>query len=95
MLGHEGKGSIFSRLKEAGLATDLCAGQQFDEAGVCFFGIDIHLTEKGEKNVPLVGEMLFSYINKLKKETTQIAAVEDKDSVLQKVFWVSTSFSFS
>ncbi|CAD7925255.1 unnamed protein product [Amoebophrya sp. A25] len=88
MLGHEGKGSIFSRLKEAGLATELCAGQAFDEAGVCFFAIDVQLTEKGEKNVPLVGEMLFSYIAKLKKETTKIAAgeVPKDDAVLYKVF---------
>lgn len=100
MLGHEGKGSLFSRLKERGLATDLCAGQAFDEAGVCFFAVDIQLTEKGEASVPLVGEMLFSYINLLRnreKETSKnagagavaAAAIPEemnKDSVLYKVF---------
>ncbi|CAD7928753.1 unnamed protein product [Amoebophrya sp. A120] len=88
MLGHEGKGSLFAKLKEQGLATDLCAGQAFDEAGVCFFAVDIQLTEKGENEVPLVGEMLFSYIDLLRSETSKVdtGAVKPEDSVLHKVF---------
>jgi len=70
LLGHEGNGSVFSRLKEEGLATELCAGEGFDEAGVCMFSVDIQLTEKGEspESIRRVGDIMFSYIEMLRAE---------------------------
>eukprot|EP00929_Paragymnodinium_shiwhaense_P057959 TRINITY_DN29034_c0_g1_i1.p1 TRINITY_DN29034_c0_g1~~TRINITY_DN29034_c0_g1_i1.p1 ORF type:complete len:1041 (-),score=300.48 TRINITY_DN29034_c0_g1_i1:228-3350(-) len=62
LIGHEGKGSLLSALKARQLATGLMAGPSNDECGFCNFEVKIQLTEKGEDQVQLVGELTFTYI---------------------------------
>ncbi len=56
VLGHEGKGSVLSALKQAGLATDLSAGADHDDhttAGM-LFSVNVTLTERGLQDVDAV-----------------------------------------
>ncbi|CEM19450.1 unnamed protein product [Vitrella brassicaformis CCMP3155] len=64
VLGHEGKGSLLSRLKAEGLATELVAGSSFEAAGVYGFSVQVTLTPKGseEQGLIRVGQLLFAFI---------------------------------
>lgn len=68
LLGHEGKGSALSYLKEKSLATELSAGQSVDEAGLCVFCVDVQLTENADtdEGIKKVGETIFAYLRLLK-----------------------------
>ena len=68
IIGHEGKGSLLSFLKEKGLATGLGAHGAPDTPDYGSLGIYITLTEKGVEQYQTVLEYCFSYFEMLKKE---------------------------
>ncbi|XP_074599458.1 nardilysin-like [Brevipalpus obovatus] len=72
VLGHEGKGSLFSYLKRKGYALELMAGndeslEQMNQFQALFV-IDVKLTEFGLKNVDKVASCIFSAIKKIGEE---------------------------
>ena len=67
VLGYEGKGSLLSKLKEEGLALGLSAGGGNSHPNISSFDISISLTEKGEADYQRVLEVVFAYIEMLRK----------------------------
>ena len=67
VIGHEGRGSLLSELKERGLALGLSAGGEYGHPNLSSFDITIKLTSKGEKEYERVLEIVFSYIQMLKQ----------------------------
>jgi len=62
LIGHEGEGSILSRLKKDDYATSLSASPTHGGIGHSVMKITIHLTEVGNKNWEKVVGIVFSYI---------------------------------
>jgi insulysin len=65
LVGHEGKGSLLSLLKNEGLATGLGAGGNLESLDYGSFSIDVALTPKGLKNYKDVLRLSFAYIKML------------------------------
>ncbi|GHE80295.1 insulinase family protein [Thalassotalea profundi] len=62
LLGHEGKGSILSLLKQQNLALALTAGSGIHGANFKDFNISIKLTDTGEANINQIITIVFQYI---------------------------------
>ena len=71
VLGHEGKGSLLSRLKEEGLALGISASGNIDHPAINTMNVSIDLTDKGMKDYGRVMEIAFAYIDMLKKKGVQ------------------------
>ena len=71
VLGYEGKGSLLSKLKEEGLVLGLSAGGGSSHPNINSFGISISLTEKGLKEYNRILEMVFAYIEMVRKHGIQ------------------------
>jgi insulysin len=67
VLGYEGKGSLLSKLKEEGLVLGLSAGGGSSHPNINSFGVSISLTEKGLKEYEHILEMVFAYIDMVRK----------------------------
>jgi len=67
-IGHEGKGSLLSYLKDKGLATGLSAGASYHTSDYGSFSIHIQLTQKGLEKFHDVIKYCFSYIRLLKEQ---------------------------
>ncbi|MDH5458563.1 MAG: insulinase family protein, partial [Nitrospinota bacterium] len=67
VLGYEGRGSLLSKLKEEGLALGLSAGGGDSHPNIASFDINVSLTEKGEAEYQRVMELIFAYIEMLRK----------------------------
>nr|XP_031836448.1 insulin-degrading enzyme isoform X1 [Nomia melanderi] len=67
LLGHEGKGSLLSSLKENGWCNSLEAGKRLGGRGFNFFNVTVDLTEEGIQHVDDIILMTFQYINMLRK----------------------------
>lgn len=63
LIGHEGKGSLLSALKQEQLVDTLSAGTQFDTGSHAMFIISMTLTQKGLKQQEKIIERVFEYIN--------------------------------
>ncbi|WP_245961406.1 insulinase family protein [Thalassotalea euphylliae] len=68
LLGHEGKGSILSLLKQQHLALGLTAGSGINGSNFKDFNISISLTEQGEQEIDGILDIVFSYIQLLKSK---------------------------
>lgn len=71
LLGHEGKNSILSMLKAEGLALELSAGCHYSYPDFSFFEVSIDLTEKGMEQCEIVFEIVYQYIEMLRKKGVQ------------------------
>ena len=71
LIGHEGEGSILSYLKKQGWVLYLGAGGSDATPGTDFFKISMELTLPGLENWRSIVEVVFAYINILKKEGIQ------------------------
>ncbi len=71
LIGHEGQGSLLSRLKAEGLAESLAAGHGLSWAGGGLFNVSIALTEKGAADPDRVLQLLFAYADMLRREGPQ------------------------
>ena len=67
-MGHEGKGSLLSFLKDKGLATGLNAGGHNDTPDYGNGRVYIHLTDKGVEKYQDILSYFFSYVDMLKNE---------------------------
>ncbi|MEJ2531493.1 MAG: insulinase family protein [Halioglobus sp.] len=68
LVGHEGEGSLLSRLKAEGLAESLGAGSGLGWRGGALFSVNISLTEKGAANHERVLGWLFAYLDMLREK---------------------------
>eukprot|EP00250_Pteridium_aquilinum_P001882 c12089_g1_i1 orf=386-3718(-) len=75
LVGHEGKGSLFSLLKRNGWATDLSAGVGeggFERSSAGYmFNVNIYLTDSGLEQVEEVVGLLYQYVKMLRDEGPQ------------------------
>lgn len=71
LIGHEGQGSILSYLKKQGWVLYLGAGGSNASPGTDFFKINMELTLTGCQCWQRIVEVIFAYINILKKEGIQ------------------------
>ncbi|GAA5990267.1 hypothetical protein JCM5350_000445 [Sporobolomyces pararoseus] len=65
LIGHEGKGSILSLLKERGWANGMSAGAGNGANGFEFFKINVDLTKEGLDNYEEIAQIVFAYIKLL------------------------------
>ncbi|GAA5845286.1 hypothetical protein JCM3766R1_000717 [Sporobolomyces carnicolor] len=66
LIGHEGKGSILSLLKERGWANGMSAGAGNGANGFEFFKIQIDLTQQGLDHYEEIAQLVFAYISLLR-----------------------------
>lgn len=88
LLGHEGEGSLFSKLKRMGLATSLTAGPSHTATCFAMFYVTIRLTEAGMSKTDQIAEMVYAYLSLLSQAS---------DSELKAQFdeWAAiSSFAF-
>lgn len=67
LIGHEGKGSLLSELKNRGWVNTLVGGQQMGARGFMFFSVNVDLTEEGIEHVDDIITLTYQYLNMLKK----------------------------
>ena len=65
LLGYEGVGSLCSRLKEMGLATDLSAGGGINGSNFKDFNFNLQLTEHGLARYEEICQMIFATVRQL------------------------------
>jgi insulysin len=68
LVGHEGEGSLLSRLKAEGLAEGLSAGSGLGWPGGELFSASISLTEKGVADYQRVLKLFFAYMDMLREQ---------------------------
>ncbi|XP_076104390.1 insulin-degrading enzyme-like isoform X1 [Mytilus galloprovincialis] len=68
LVGHEGKGSLLSELKNRGWVNTLCGGQSPGAKGFMFFKVDVDLTEEGQEHIDDIITLTYQYFNMLKRE---------------------------
>ncbi|MBL9214627.1 MAG: insulinase family protein [Opitutaceae bacterium] len=66
ILGHEGKGSLLSKLKAEGLATALSAGGGSETKDYGSFNLNLSLTPAGLQDYPRVLDLVFAAIRQLR-----------------------------
>jgi insulysin len=65
LFGHEGKGSPFAALQDAGWLSSLSSGSRVSSPDQNLFQIDMSLTEEGEQNWKEVTKVIFAYASML------------------------------
>ena len=83
VLGYEGKGSLLSKLKEEGLVLGLSAGGGSSHPNINSFSISISLTEKGLNEYERILEMVFSYIEMVRKHGIEKYTFEQAQAMAQ------------
>lgn len=86
LIGHEGEGSLLSALKEQELVDSLSAGTQFDTRHQAIFMLNMSLTEKGLANSDKILDVLFSYIDLVKREGMRKMYFDEQASMLDISF---------
>ncbi|GAU94160.1 hypothetical protein RvY_05985 [Ramazzottius varieornatus] len=71
LVGHEGPGSLLSALKAKGWSNTLHAGEDEGAEGFQFFMLGADLTEEGLKHTDEIVQMVFEYLNMLRKAGPQ------------------------
>lgn len=83
LIGYEGKGSLLSKLKGEGLVLGLSAGGGSSHPNVNFMKINVSLTQKGMENYERILELVFSYINMLKKHGIEEFTFKENQTMAQ------------
>tara|TARA_R110002074_G_scaffold401092_1_gene598142 strand:+ start:6854 stop:9700 length:2847 start_codon:yes stop_codon:yes gene_type:complete len=86
LIGHEGKGSLLSKLKAKGLVNSLSAGSEFDTQINAMFMINMSLTQKGLDNHEDILNILFNYLSLLKSEGIQKLYFDEQAQLLDIAF---------
>jgi insulysin len=71
LVGHEGKGSLLSLLKEKGWANELYAGASVQNTDFAVYGVGVEVTDAGVEHYLDVANTVFQYIRMLQKEGPQ------------------------
>lgn len=68
LMGHEGKNSLLSLLKEKTYVYELVAGSGYDHADFSLIYVDIEVTEMGWENWEEIVELCFVFIEMLREK---------------------------
>jgi len=71
LIGHEGPGSLLSELKSRGWVDHLVGGQKSGAKGFGFFVVNVDLTKEGIEHVHDIIELVFQYLDMLRREGPQ------------------------
>ena len=71
LIGHEGRGSLLSHLKDRGLALGLYASRGLSSYGSATYNIVIHLTDSGLSDWEAVVDSVFEYIHLARRNEIQ------------------------
>lgn len=83
VIGHEGKGSLLSKLKEEGLVLGLSAGGGSGHPNINSMSINVSLTKKGVEEYERILEMIFSYIQKIKSHGIEEYTFKESQTMAQ------------
>jgi secreted Zn-dependent insulinase-like peptidase len=86
ILGHEGKGSLLSALKQRGWAQALSAGRSFDYHGGALFNVNVELTEAGVAHTDEIARLLFQTINRIRDGGIKDWLYREQQEVAQQRF---------
>jgi secreted Zn-dependent insulinase-like peptidase len=86
LLGHEGEGSLLSRLKSEGLAESLGAGTGLSWRGGSLFSLSISLTEKGVVDYERVLQLIFAYADMLREEGPRARLYDEQTRIADLSF---------
>ena len=86
LIGHEGKGSLLSTLKAENLVDTLSAGGQFDTNDKAMLLLSLTLTETGLTQQPRILEVLFSYLDLIKREGIKKIYFDEQAKMLKTSF---------
>lgn len=86
LVGHEGEGSLLSRLKAEGLAQSLAAGDGLGWSGGALFSVQVSLTEKGAADPDRVLQLLFAYVEILRAEGPQQWLYDEQSRLAELAF---------
>ncbi len=86
LVGHEGSGSLLAKLKEEGLAETLGAGSGLGWRGGALFSVSIGLTEEGLARQDRVLQLLFAYLDMLRREGPQQWLYEEQSQLAELQF---------
>lgn len=86
LIGHEGKGSLLSALKNENLVDSLSAGAEFDTRVKELFVIRMSLTQFGFDNQERILETIHSYIDLLRKEGLKKLYFDEQKTMLDIAF---------
>lgn len=86
LLGDESESSLIAKLKKAGLANGLSAGQAFDTSYGASFMVQIALTPEGVEQQALVLDRLFAWLNLARNEGVARWRFKELATLLQTQF---------
>ena len=86
LIGHEGKGSLFSSLKRDGLVESLSAGTGIDTGTEATFNLSYRLTKQGLEQWEKVVEKTFSYLNLVKEKGIDPLYFNEQKKMLELAF---------
>jgi len=68
LLGHEGKGSLLSLLRERGWADGLSAGTGYEDQNEATFSVSMKLTPQGMQHIDAITALVFQYLSLIDRE---------------------------
>ena len=83
LIGHEGKGSLLSKLKEEGLVLSLSAGGGSSHPNINSFGISVSLTPKGLHNYERILHLIFNYIRMIREHGVEEYTFKENQTMAQ------------
>ncbi len=83
LIGHEGKGSLLSKLKEEGLVLSLSAGGGSSHPDINSFGISVSLTPKGLQNYERILHLIFNYIRMIREHGVEEYTFKENQTMAQ------------
>jgi len=83
LIGHEGKGSLLSKLKEEGLVLSLSAGGGSSHPDINSFTISVSLTPKGLDNYNRILELIFNYIRMIRDHGIEEYTFKENQTMAQ------------
>jgi len=83
LIGHEGKGSLLSKLKEEGLVLSLSAGGGSSHPDINSFTISVSLTPKGLDNYSRILELVFNYIRMIRDHGVEEYTFKENQTMAQ------------
>lgn len=86
LIGHEGKGSLFSSLKSQGLVESLSAGTGIDTGSEATFNLSYRLTQKGLNQWESVVESTFDYLDLVKEKGINPLYFNEQKKMLELAF---------
>ncbi|GAA5888439.1 hypothetical protein JCM16303_005741, partial [Sporobolomyces ruberrimus] len=93
LIGHEGKGSILSLLKEKGWVNGMSAGAGNGANGFEFFKIQVDLTKEGLDNYESIAQLVFAYIGLLRSNPPGEETFKEISALSQLAFQFKESSS--